>query len=90
MAKEQFKTVETMELFGTIYEVLFKRNGYIKFKDTDIFIKGGIVYTLRGQVPLAFAQTDKPRIQKVRVVQDEKVTEEQTSTMELLNMFTEG
>ncbi len=87
---EKYKSVEYITLFGKEYEIESNKNGYIKLKDSPIFIKQGIVYTPRNSTPLSLAQTDKIRKKMVRIVDNDTRSEEQKTNEAIVEMFKEG
>lgn len=88
MAK--FEAIETIELFGKEYEIESNKNGYIKLKNSETFIRSGVVYTPRGQTPLSLAQTDKIRKKMVRINEEaDERSPEQKQNEAIIDMFKE-
>lgn len=81
---------ETIQLFGKEYVIESNKNGYIKLKDSPIFVRSGVVYTPRGQTPLSLAQTDKIRKKMVRINEEaDDRSEEQRNNENMIDMFRE-
>lgn len=86
----KFESWETIELFGKEYVIESNKNGYIKLKNSPMFVKQGIVYTPRGQTPLSLAQTDKIRKKMVRVNEEADTrSPEQKQNETIIDMFRE-
>lgn len=87
----KYESYETIELFGKEYVIQSNKNGYIKLKDSPIFVKQGIVFTPRGSTPLSLAQTDKIRKKMVRINEEtDDRSEEQKTNETIVDMFREG
>ena len=86
----KFESIETIELFGKEYEIESNKNGYIKLKNSNMFIRSGIIYTPRGQTPLSLAQTDKIRKKMVRINEEaDDRSPEQKQNEAIVDMFKE-
>ena len=86
----KFESIETIELFGKEYEIESNKNWYIKLKNSNMFIRSGIIYTPRGQTPLSLAQTDKIRKKMVRINEEaDDRSPEQKQNEAIVDMFKE-
>lgn len=85
----RYEKIQTIELFGKEYVIDSNKNGYIKLKGSPMFIRAGVVYTPRGATPLSLAQTDKIRVRKVKVMDEDNRSPEQKQNEEIIEMFKE-
>ena len=73
-----------------LIEIESNKNGYIKLKNSNMFIRSGIIYTPRGQTPLSLAQTDKIRKKMVRINEEaDDRSPEQKQNEAIVDMFKE-